>query len=75
MPNPTEKIWDHECQRRNHKLERASSALGASLRDKVVSADLAVRLLEAVIAPGDRVCLEGNNQKQADFRVNGVRFI
>jgi malonate decarboxylase alpha subunit len=24
-------------------------------------------LLEAVIKPGDRVCIEGNNQKQADF--------
>ncbi|MFO1288824.1 MAG: malonate decarboxylase subunit alpha [Rubrivivax sp.] len=24
-------------------------------------------LLHAVIAPGDRVCLEGNNQKQADY--------
>ena len=24
-------------------------------------------LLEAVIEPGDRVCIEGNNQKQADF--------
>ena len=27
--------------------------LGASLRDKVVPSDLAVRLLEAVIEPGD----------------------
>jgi malonate decarboxylase alpha subunit len=26
-----------------------------------------VDLLEAVIEPGDRVCLEGDNQKQADF--------
>src|SRR5438034_6695333 len=26
-----------------------------------------VTLLESVIEPGDRVCLEGNNQKQADF--------
>jgi malonate decarboxylase alpha subunit len=67
MPKPTEKIWDHERQRRNRKLERAASALGASQRDKVVNADLAVQLLEAVIEPGDRVCLEGNNQKQADF--------
>jgi malonate decarboxylase alpha subunit len=67
MPNPAEKIWDHERQRSKRKLERAASALGASLRDKVVSADLAVRLLEAVLEPGDRVCLEGNNQKQADF--------
>jgi malonate decarboxylase alpha subunit len=67
MPNPTDKIWDHERQRRNLKLEHAASALGASLREKVVSADMAVRLLEAVLEPGDRVCLEGNNQKQADF--------
>ena len=64
---PTEKIWDHERQRCNRKLALAASALGASLRDKVVSADMAVQLLEAVIEPGDRVCLEGNNQKQADF--------
>jgi malonate decarboxylase alpha subunit len=27
----------------------------------------ATALLEAVIEPGDRVCIEGNNQKQADF--------
>jgi malonate decarboxylase alpha subunit len=63
----SEKIWDHERQRRNRKLERAASALGGSMQDKVVPADLAVQLLEAVINQGDRVCLEGNNQKQADF--------
>ncbi len=67
MLKPNENMWDHERQRRNQKLARASSVLGASLRDKIVPADLAVRLLEAVIAPGDRVCLEGDNQKQADF--------
>ena len=27
-------------------------------------------LLEAVLEPGDRVCLEGDNQKQADFLAN-----
>jgi malonate decarboxylase alpha subunit len=52
-----EKIWDRERQRRNNKLARAASALGASLHDKVVPAKLAVRLLEAVLEPGDRVCL------------------
>ena len=67
MLNPAEKIWDHERQRRNRKLDRAASALGGSLRDKVVTANKAVQLLEAVIEPHDRVCLEGNNQKQADF--------
>jgi len=34
---------------------------------KLVDARDAVALLEAVIRPGDRVCLEGDNQKQADF--------
>lgn len=57
MHTPTEKIWDHERQRRNCKLERAAPLLGESLQDKVVPADMAVRLLEAVLDPGDCVCL------------------
>jgi hypothetical protein len=57
MLKPPEKIWDHERQRRNRKLERAASVQGAPLHDKVVPVELAVRLLEAVIKPGDRVCL------------------
>ncbi len=36
-------------------------------KGKIVDAENATRLMEAVIHPGDRVCLEGNNQKQADF--------
>jgi malonate decarboxylase alpha subunit len=34
---------------------------------KMVEPRDVVALLEAVIRPGDRVCLEGDNQKQADF--------
>ncbi len=34
---------------------------------KFVPAGNAVRLFESVIKKGDRVCLEGDNQKQADF--------
>ena len=34
---------------------------------KLVSPENAKALLEAVIRSGDRVCLEGDNQKQADF--------
>src|SRR6266850_4036895 len=34
---------------------------------KMVDARDVVALLEAIIRPGDRVCLEGDNQKQADF--------
>ena len=36
-------------------------------RGKIVEARDATRLMEAVIRPGDRVCLEGDNQKQADL--------
>src|SRR5580700_5248795 len=34
---------------------------------KMVPPKDATALLEAVIRPGDRICLEGDNQKQADF--------
>jgi malonate decarboxylase alpha subunit len=34
---------------------------------KIVDSSRAIALLEAVICPGDRVALEGNNQKQAEF--------
>src|SRR3981189_2458741 len=34
---------------------------------KLVETRDVVAFLEAVIRPGDRVCLEGDNQKQADF--------
>ena len=41
---------------------------GSAFADgKVVDARKAIALLEAVIRPGDRVCLEGDNQKQADL--------
>jgi hypothetical protein len=47
----------------NARLE-AGSRYGTG---KVVPPESAKALLEAVIRPGDRVCLEGDNQKQADF--------
>ena len=51
--------------------ERAAQAqriaAGAKLAEgKIVASRNAVALLEAVIRPLDRVCLEGDNQKQAD---------
>ena len=39
---------------------------------KVVAADSVVDLLEAILRPGDRVCLEGDNQKQADCLARGL---
>lgn len=57
------KRWDTRAQNRATRLERA----GLLASGKRVAPENATRLLEAVIEPGDRVCLEGNNQKQADF--------
>lgn len=55
--------WDFQAKNRSVRLER-----GASLaRGKVVAASSICALLERLIEPGDRICLEGNNQKQADF--------
>lgn len=59
--------WNLQSQSRARRLERAASALGQGLRGKCLGADDAVKLLHALLEPGDRVCLEGNNQKQADF--------
>ncbi|HZE90573.1 MAG TPA: malonate decarboxylase subunit alpha, partial [Rhizobacter sp.] len=52
---------------RQRRLERVAEALGGNLQGKHVATDRIVDLLNAAIEPFDRVCLEGNNQKQADF--------
>ena len=59
--------WDTQAASRAQRLARAASRLGSRLVGKIVAAADIVPLLETVIEPGDRVCLEGNNQKQADF--------
>ncbi|MGY3291933.1 hypothetical protein ACVWWP_005000 [Bradyrhizobium sp. LM3.6] len=52
----------------NRAARDARIAAGAGLaRGKIVEAHDVTRLLEAVIRSGDRVCLEGDNQKQADL--------
>jgi malonate decarboxylase alpha subunit len=43
------------------------AAVGALADGKIVLAKNVIALLEAVIRPLDRVCLEGDNQKQADL--------
>ena len=60
-------VWNHQAQGRAKRLARAAAALGHGLKGKRVAAADAVTLLTAVLESGDRVCLEGNNQKQADF--------
>jgi len=58
---------DTKARDRAARLAAAREALGARLAGKRVDTGAIVDLLHAVLRPGDRVCLEGNNQKQADF--------
>ncbi|KIP86323.1 malonate decarboxylase subunit alpha [Stenotrophomonas maltophilia] len=57
------RVWNTLEQQRQQRLQRAAEA---GLQREVPHARV-TDLFEAVIEPGDRVCLEGNNQKQADF--------
>jgi malonate decarboxylase alpha subunit len=56
------KQWNTLAENRRQRLER-----GWSVSGRIVDPLKITALLEAVIEPGDRVCIEGNNQKQADF--------
>lgn len=55
--------WERGREERSARLE----AGGRVASGKLVAAHDAMRLLEAVLRPGDRVCVEGDNQKQADL--------
>lgn len=57
------KSWNTQKIKRQNKLDLAQQKGFV----KQVDAGQAKELLETVISCGDRVCLEGNNQKQADF--------
>ena len=55
--------WQRGRQARDARIEAGSRFANG----KIVEARDVTRLMEAVIRPGDRVCLEGDNQKQADL--------
>jgi malonate decarboxylase alpha subunit len=57
--------WNLRDRQRRERLSRAAGISG--VKGRHVATEAVVNLLEAVLEPGDRVCLEGNNQKQADF--------
>jgi malonate decarboxylase alpha subunit len=60
---PAATQWNRRRTEKNRRL-----ALVRDLADgPVLRSDCLVAALELLIAPGDRVVLEGNNQKQADF--------
>jgi malonate decarboxylase alpha subunit len=55
---------------RPSRLARAAAVCGTS--GKFCPAERAIPLLEAIIEPGDRVAIEGDNQKQADFLASAL---
>lgn len=59
--------WNELAENRAMRVNRATEVLGVRLAGKQVGCTGITDLLHAVIEPGDRVCVEGNNQKQADF--------
>ena len=64
-------MWQEARAVRDTRLQA-----GAKLaKGKIVDARDATALLEAVIRPGDRVCLEGDNQKQADLLARALAAV
>nr|WP_295745841.1 malonate decarboxylase subunit alpha [uncultured Acidocella sp.] len=62
------KSWDRQRRERQARLDAA-----APLSDgKIVPTARVSALLRALIRPGDRLCLEGDNQKQADFLADAL---
>ena len=59
--NTQTRVWDSRRQEKNRRL--------CNLRrnGKVLDTSEIIRALETVVMPGDKVVIEGNNQKQADF--------
>jgi malonate decarboxylase alpha subunit len=57
------RAWDTARRSRAARLERAR----AVATERWVEAGRVSALLAAILEPGDRVCIEGDNQKQADF--------
>ncbi|EYF07152.1 Malonate decarboxylase alpha subunit [Chondromyces apiculatus DSM 436] len=58
-----EGFWSRRRAEKVRRLERIASLS----RGRVIATERIVEALEGVLQPGDRVALEGNNQKQADF--------
>ena len=66
MPAKSLEIDRSWSTRREDKAQRLCRAANLT-NGRVLRTDRIVDALEVLLAPGDRVALEGNNQKQADF--------
>jgi malonate decarboxylase alpha subunit len=59
----TQKSWATRRERKNRRLQRVARYCN----DRVLDSGKIIQAMEELVEPGDRICLEGNNQKQADF--------
>src|SRR5829696_2643563 len=60
---PVRSSWLTRRQDKARRLERVAKVA----RGRVLPTEEIIPALEALVAPGDQVVLEGDNQKQADF--------
>jgi len=64
-------LWNTLARNKTARLERASSITST----KIVQQKDLVKLFESVIESGDKVCIEGNNQKHADYLSQQLTFV
>ncbi len=64
MRNDTDVVWDSLKRDTEQRIQSGKAFIQSG---KLVDAKDTIALLETIIKPGDKVNLEGNNQKQADF--------
>lgn len=70
-PRPPRTGWNSLARNYDARMLRG----GALADGKVVAPERATELLEAVIEPHDRICIEGNNQKHADFLAKALAAV
>lgn len=62
---------EHKWTKRRDEKSRRMSLVKSWLDGSILASDRIIDAMESLICPGDRVVLEGNNQKQATF-LSGV---
>jgi malonate decarboxylase alpha subunit len=69
--NGSKRLWTT----RRDKKARQISKVEKLVNGRVIPTNKIVEALESLISPGDRVALEGNNQKQASFLSNALNQV
>jgi malonate decarboxylase alpha subunit len=67
----TTKSWTTRRERKKRRLLRLSGYCDG----RIIQQEKMIAAIEELLEPGDRVCLEGNNQKQADFLSRMLREV